>query len=104
MVRGCTTRGARCTTCLSDRLTWESVSGDGVVFTFTVAPQPTAPPFADDVPQLLAMVELSEGVRVSTTLVDIAPEMIAIGMRVRPVFDHGDDGITLLRFRPADSE
>jgi hypothetical protein len=41
-------------------------------------------------------------VRVSTTLVDVAPEAIAIGMRVQPVFDHGDDGITLLRFRPAD--
>lgn len=93
---------ARCPHCLSDRLLWEQVSGDGTVFTFSVAPQPTAPPFADEVPQLLAMVELTEGVRVSTTLVDVAPDAISIGMRVQPVFDHGDDGITLLRFRPAD--
>lgn len=93
---------ARCPHCLSDHLTWRTVSGAGTVFTFTVAPQPTAPPFADEVPQLLAMVELAEGVRVSTTLVDVAPDAIAIGMQVQPVFDHGDDGITLLRFRPAD--
>jgi uncharacterized OB-fold protein len=92
----------RCPHCLSAALTWQTTSGEGTVFTFTVAPQPTAPPFADEVPQLLAMVELSVGVRVSTTLVDVAPEAIAIGMRVQPVFDHGDDGITLLRFRPAD--
>jgi uncharacterized OB-fold protein len=93
---------SRCPRCLSARLRWQTIDGEGTVFTFSVALQPTAPPFADELPQLLAMVELTEGVRLSTTLVGIAPEAIAIGMRVLPVFDHGDDGITLLRFRPAD--
>ncbi len=91
---------SRCPACLSDRLTWTAVAGDGFVYTFTVAEQPTAPPFADEVPQLLAVVELTEGVRMSTTLVDVRPDMIDIGLSVVPVFDHGDDGITLLRFRP----
>jgi uncharacterized OB-fold protein len=91
----------RCPHCLSDRLTWTEVDGRGTVYTFTVAVAPTAPPFADEVPQLLAVVELNEGVRVSTTLVDVDTAAIAIGMAVAPVFDHGDDGITLLRFRPA---
>jgi uncharacterized OB-fold protein len=90
---------SRCPACLSDRLTWTPVDGDGTIYTFTVAEQPTAPPFADEVPQLLAIVELSEGVRVSTTLVDVDPGDLRVGMPVRPVFDHGD-GITLLRFRP----
>ena len=85
---------SRCPACLSDRLTWTTVAGDGFVYTFTVAEQPTAPPFADEVPQLLAVVELTEGVRVSTTLVDVRPDMIDIGLSVVPVFDHGDDGIT----------
>jgi hypothetical protein len=40
------------------------------------------------------------GVRVSTTLVDIDRDALAVGLPVEPVFDHGDDGITLLRFRP----
>ena len=91
---------SRCPACLSDRLTWTAVAGDGFVYTFTVAEQPTAPPFADEVPQLLAVVELTEGVRMSTTLVDVRPDVIDIGRSVVPVFDHGDDGITLLRFRP----
>jgi uncharacterized protein len=93
---------SRCPHCLSDRLTWTEVDGRGALYTFTVAVQPTAPPFADEAPQLLAVVELTEGVRVSTTLVDVAPDAITIGMQVQPVFDHGDDGITLLRFRPDD--
>jgi uncharacterized OB-fold protein len=91
---------SRCPACLSDRLRWTVVDGSGTVYTFTVAEQATAPPFADEVPQLLAVVELAEGVRMSTTLVDVDPVDIAIGMPVAPVFDHGDDGITLLRFRP----
>jgi hypothetical protein len=90
---------SRCPSCLSDRLTWNAVEGLGSVYTFTVAEQPTAPPFADEVPQLLAIVELAEGVRMSTTLVDVDPAAIAIGMPVVAVFDHGDDGVTLLRFR-----
>ena len=92
---------SRCPACLSDRLTWTTVDGVGTVYTFTVAEQATAPPFADEVPQLLAVVELTEGVRVSTTLVDVEADGIRIGLPVAPVFDHGDDGITLLRFRPA---
>jgi uncharacterized OB-fold protein len=92
---------SRCPGCLSHHLTWTTVEGRGSVYTFTVAEQATAPPFADDVPQLLALVELTEGVRVSTTLVDVEPGAIRVGMPVEPVFDHGDDGITLLRYRPS---
>ena len=91
---------SRCPACLSDRLTWTEVDGRGTVYTFTVAERPTAPPFADEVPQLLAVVELTEGVRVSTTLVGVDPGAIRVGLAVEPVFDHGDDGTTLLRFRP----
>ena len=96
---------SRCPACLSDRLTWTPVDGLGTVYTFTVAEQPTAPPFADEVPQLLAVVELTEGVRLSTTLVDVERDAIRVGLPVAPVFDHAaddddGDGITLLRFRP----
>jgi uncharacterized OB-fold protein len=91
----------RCPVCLSPRLSWHDVDGAGSVFTFTIARQATAPAFVDDVPQLLAVVELDLGVRVTSTLVDVAPEDVRIGLRVSPVFDHGEDGLTMLRFRPA---
>jgi hypothetical protein len=96
---------SRCPECLADRLVWHDVSGHGTVLTFTVARQPTARPFADEVPQLLAVVELDEGVRMTTTLVDVDPGSITVGMPVVPVFDHlpgdGSSGaVTLLRFRP----
>ncbi|MEQ8485132.1 MAG: Zn-ribbon domain-containing OB-fold protein [Pseudomonadales bacterium] len=93
---------SRCHHCLSDRLDWRQVSGAGTLYTFTIARQPTAPFFADEVPQRLAVVELDEGVRLTSTLVDVADEDVRVGMRLRPVFDRVADEVTLLRFAPAD--
>lgn len=91
----------RCNHCLSDRLTWCDTSADGTLYTFTVARQPTAPPFADEVPQVLAVVETADGIRLTTTLVDAEVASLRVGMAVTPVFEHGADGVTLLRYRPA---
>jgi uncharacterized OB-fold protein len=55
----------------------------------------------DEVPQIVTVVELDEGVRLSTTLVDVDPDAVRVGMAVTPAFDHGADGTTLLRYRPA---
>jgi uncharacterized OB-fold protein len=96
---------ARCPRCLSGDLTWHEVSGRGHLFSFTVTHQPTTFQFADEMPQLIAIVELDEGVRLTTTLVSTNGASghgdLEIGRAVVPVFDHGDDGITLLRYRPA---
>jgi hypothetical protein len=92
---------SRCPHCLSDALSWHEVAGTGRLYTYTIARQPTAPHFADEVPQRLAVVELDEGVRLTTTLVDVADADIRIGMRVRPYFDRVSDEMTLLRYQPA---
>jgi uncharacterized OB-fold protein len=91
----------RCPGCLSDSLTWHEVPGTGSLYTFTIARQPTAPHFSDEVPQRLAVVELDEGVRMTSTLVNVTDEQIEIGMRLRPYFDRVTDDVTLLRFQPA---
>ena len=87
---------------LADDLEWREIDGAGSLYTYTVARRPTGPPWAEKLPQLLAVVEWDVGPRLSTELVDVAPENISIGMRVVPVFcDVPDAGITLLRYRPA---
>ena len=91
----------RCPNCLSAFLSWHTVSGLGTVYSFSIARQATAPVFDDEVPQIITVVELPEGVRFSTTLVGVEPAAVRIGLPVTPVFDHGADGITLLRYRPA---
>ena len=87
---------------LADDLEWREVAGTGVVYTFTIAERPTAPAWQGASPQLIAVVELDEGPKVTTELVGIAPEAIRIGMRVRAVFDDvAGSEVTLLRFTPA---
>jgi uncharacterized OB-fold protein len=88
---------------LADDLEWREIDGAGAVYTFTVARRPTGPPWANALPQLLAVVQWEAGPRISTELVDVDPAGIRIGMRVSPVFcDVPEAGITLLRYRPGD--
>jgi uncharacterized protein len=87
---------------LADDLEWREISGEGTLYTFTVADRPTAPPWADSLPQLLAVVEWDEGPRLSTEMVNVDPSELRVGMRVKPVFcDYPDNDITLLRYEPA---
>ncbi|MDQ1737307.1 MAG: uncharacterized protein QOH56_3558 [Pseudonocardiales bacterium] len=84
---------------LVDDLEWREISGLGTLYTFTVGDRPTAPPWSDSLPQLLAVVEWDAGPRVSTEIVNAQPGELKVGMRVQPVFcDYPDDGITLLRY------
>jgi uncharacterized protein len=92
---------SHCSHCLSERLEWREVSGAATLYTFTITRQPTAPFFADEVPQRLAVVELAEGVRMTSTLVNVADADIRVGMRLRPVFDRVSADVTMLRFAPA---
>jgi uncharacterized OB-fold protein len=71
------------------------------VYTFTVAERPTAPMYADQVPQVIAVVELDVGARLTTTLVVDDPDTVQVGMAVQGVFDRMNDDVTLLRFAPA---
>lgn len=88
---------------LADDLEWRDISGEGTLYTYTIARRPTAPDFAGQEPQIIAVVELDEGPRLTSTLVNVAEAAITIGMRVRPVFDHiSDADTTLLRYAPVD--
>ena len=92
-----------CPHCGSRSLQWRSVSGAGTLYSFTVARVPTLPEFTDEMPQLLAVVELAEGVHINTTLVGMAPSDIRIGQAVRPVFDERPGSQVLLRYTAVDS-
>jgi uncharacterized protein len=88
---------------LADDLEWREITGSGHVYTYTIARKPAAPPWSGKVPQIIAVVEVDEGARIPTELVEVQPDDVRVGMRVRPVFEHPPDGgPVLLKFRPAD--
>ncbi len=86
---------------LADDLEWREISGEGTLYTYTIARRPTAPDFDGDEPQIIAVVELNEGPRLTSTLVNVDEDAISVGMRVRPFFDDvpGTE-MTLLRYEP----
>ena len=93
---------AMCPKCWTPEIRWREISGGGSLHSFTIARVPTAPHFAADVPQKIAVVEFDEGPRLTTTLVQVEPEDIEVGMRLMPVFeDLTDMPLTILRFAPA---
>ncbi|WP_020653347.1 bifunctional OB-fold nucleic acid binding domain-containing protein/MaoC family dehydratase [Massilia niastensis] len=94
---------AHCPRCASDRLAWHDVSGAATLYTYTVARVPTLPEFADEMPQILAVVAFEQGPHLNTTLVGIDEAALRIGMRLRPVFDERPGAVTLLRYTALES-
>ena len=92
-----------CPACGSRRLSWRDAAGTGTLYTYTVARVPTLPEFSDEMPQLLAVVQLDEGPHLNSTVVGVEPAGLKVGMRLRPVFDERPGEVTLLRFTPEES-
>ena len=80
-----------CPACEGRDVTPEAVSGRATVATFTVNHQKWEPDL--DVPYVMALVELEEQpeVRLATNIVNCAVEDVAIGMRVRVLFEQHED-------------
>jgi uncharacterized OB-fold protein len=87
-----------CPQCHSLEWTAIEASGRGAVYSF-VMPRHPAMPFLDD-DYIVALIELEEGTRLVSNLVDVAPEDAAIGMPVRVRFDAFDGDVVLPIFVP----
>jgi len=89
-----------CPHCLSMNVSFQTVSGRGKVFSFATFHRVYRPAFAQDVPYVVALVELEEGPRVLTNILGISHEDVRCEMPVEVVFDDYDDEISIPKFRP----
>jgi uncharacterized OB-fold protein len=89
-----------CSRCLSRDAAWVPVSGRGTVFSFVVMHQANHPGFAAEVPYAVVVVELDEGPRLLSNVVDCPVDEIRIGLPVEVVFDVLTPEVTLPKFRP----
>jgi hypothetical protein len=92
---------AICPSCLSDKTEWVRCGGRGKIYTFTTTYQNPAPGFRESLPYVISYVELDEGLKILTNIVDCKPEEVKIGMPVEVVFDDVTPEVTLAMFRPA---
>lgn len=89
-----------CTRCGAEPV-WEVASGRGEVHTFTVVRQFGMKPFREELPYVVAMIELAEGVRMMGNVTDLDPEAVHIGMAVEAYAVIAEDGIGIPYWRPA---
>lgn len=91
---------AVCPYCASSELDWVDASGRGRIHSYTVVHR--APPeYRDEVPYVVALVELDEGVRMMARLVDVEPAAVSVDLPVE-VAIQGDPRLPY--FRPRSSE
>ncbi|MGH3401964.1 MAG: Zn-ribbon domain-containing OB-fold protein [Streptosporangiaceae bacterium] len=90
----------RCATCLSAEVSWAPVSGLGAVWSHVTMHRVYRPDYERDVPYNIAIVELDEGPKLWTNVVDIDPADVVVGLRVRVRYDDVTDDLTLARFVP----
>ena len=89
-----------CPNCWSEDVEWLPVSGKGEVYTFAIARQAIRPDWRDKVPYVVALVQLDEGPKIFSNVIDCAPENVEIGMKVAVTFEHVTEEMALPKFRP----
>lgn len=91
---------SRCPACRSTSLEWVDLTGRGSIYSRTIVRRAPGR-WREHTPYVVAYVELEEGPRMVTNIVDCDPEEVEIGLPVEVAFDPIEDGYALPRFRPA---
>ncbi|MFK8019943.1 MAG: Zn-ribbon domain-containing OB-fold protein [Pseudomonadales bacterium] len=68
-----------CAACGGKDLSWQAAAGQGTVASFTVVRQAIDPKFSAMVPYVVALIDLQEGPRIMSVVIDAAPEEVGVG-------------------------
>jgi hypothetical protein len=71
------------------------------VYSFSILHRSGSPGFEDDVPYVVALVDLEEGVRMMANVVNVASQQVEIGMPVSVTFERRADDFVVPQFEPA---
>lgn len=83
-----------CPRCLSDKVEWETASGQGEIYSFTIMRRAK-------IPYAIGYVKLDEGPVMMSNLVTEDFEALHIGMRVKVFFEDDGEGNLVPLFEPA---
>jgi uncharacterized OB-fold protein len=88
---------------MSAEIEYLRLPGTGTVYSYTVVREATVPAFQGHVPFVPAVIDAdgAPGVRFVSTVVDCEPDDVAVGMRVRVVWEHVSETLTLPLWAPA---
>ena len=86
-----------CSYCTSEKLQWQDASGNGVIASFTVVRKGVSAAY--EAPYIVALIDLAEGPRLMSTVIDADPEDVAIGLPVSVDFAQWSEDISMPVFR-----
>lgn len=89
-----------CPYCLSEKIGWIESSGKGKLYTYTVCTSNVSEAFVPDLPYIVGVVDLKEGARLLTNIVDCRPEEVKCDMDVEVIFRDVTEEFSLPVFRP----
>lgn len=95
---------AHCTACFGTALEWAQCTGRGTLHTFSVVERTPNAEFAEDTPYVLAIVDLEEGVRLTSRVVDVPAAELVCDMPVQVVFREVGDGLTMPFFTALETD
>ena len=84
----------RCQACGSSAMRWRDASGRGTIYSHAVLRRPYHPRHEDRLPLVLAQIDLAEGVRLQSNIVDLGAgaDQIKVGREVEVAFETLADG------------
>ena len=107
LIQRCPSCGARqfyprlvCAAC-GEEPEWEEAEGRGVVHTFTVIRQNGIKPFSEELPYVVAIIELGEGPRMMGNVTGCAPDTVTVGMPVKAYAVKIEAGLAIPLWEPA---
>ena len=89
-----------CPHCGADEPGWVDASGKGTIYSYTVVENNAPSTFAPDMPFVIAVIKLDEGVQMLSNVVECDPYEVTCDMPVEVTFERRDDEFTMPVFRP----
>jgi hypothetical protein len=92
---------SECPRCFGTNVEWARVSGRGRLHSYTIVYQPANAAFRADAPHIYAVVQLDEGPRMVSNIVQCNLDAVRVDMPLVAVFDDVTAEWTLVKFKPA---
>mgnify|MGYP003960778603 FL=1 len=89
-----------CPFCFSDNIEWVEASGKGTIYAFTVVEGNAPSPFLQDIPYVVAVIILEEGVRMLSNIVECDVDALQCDQTVEVIFAKKNDEFTMPMFKP----
>lgn len=88
-----------CPQCFNQDLSWQEVSGKGKIYSFSIIYQSPLPSYQADLPYVLAIIELEEGPRMMTNVVNCDVNTVHVDMPVTVTYEQRGD-MKIPQFQP----